>query len=173
MKKFLPMFRLLGLGEQEAHTYLSLLEYGTLGITELGEKTSLHRTQLYRVLPFLIELGLVVQTQTRKKKLYAPASPQVLQAAFDTIATQNSQNIAYLDKLYQNIDSKPTVIYEKWAKWVKHVFEDIVNSTQKMRCLLSYYFRNWYWFYQWKLSSKRLQRKKRQKGFGKICHHVE
>lgn len=131
MKKFLPMFRLLGLGEQEANIYLSLLEYGTLGITELGEKTSLHRTQLYRVLPFLIELGLILQTQNGKKKLYTPASPQVLQAAFDSIATQNSQNIAYLDKLYQNINSKPTVIYEKWAKGIKHVFEDIVNSTQK------------------------------------------
>ena len=131
MKKFLPMFRLLWLWEHEANIYLTLLENGQITITELADKTSLHRTQLYRMLPFLIESGYVIQTLVGKKKYYLPASPEVVQNAFESLASQNSQNIAYLQNLYNHLDKKLTVIYEKWAKGITGVFSDIVSSTQK------------------------------------------
>lgn len=131
MKKFLPMFRLLWLWEQDANIYLKLLENWALTITELSVKTQLHRTQLYRMLPFLIESGYVIQSMKGKKKYYLPASPEIVQNAFENLASQNSQNIAYLQNLYNHLDSKPTVIYEKWAKGITKVFSDIVSSTQK------------------------------------------
>lgn len=131
MKNFLPMFRLLWLGEHESNIYLKLLELGNITISELATATSLHRTQLYRILPFLIESGFVIQTKTGKKKYYSPASPEILKTAFDTIASQNNQNISYLQNLYNHLENKPVVIYEKWAKWITNVFSDIISSTQK------------------------------------------
>lgn len=131
MKNFIPMFRLLWLSDNESNIYLKLLEGGVCTIWELSKTTSLHRTQLYRILPFLIESGFVIQTLVWKKKYYSPASPSVFKNSLEEIIDKNKQNISQLQNLFNSLDNKPNVIYEKWAKWITNIFSDIVSSTKK------------------------------------------
>lgn len=131
MKNFIPLLKSIGLWENGANVYVALLEIGTCTISELSQKSQLHRTQLYRVLPFLIESGFIIQSFEWKKKYYSPGNPEIIEQAYQDFQEKNAQNIEYLKNIYNNLEKKPTIRYEKWAKWITKVFSDIVSSTKK------------------------------------------
>jgi sugar-specific transcriptional regulator TrmB len=70
MNKFILLFERLGIPEKTARTYLDLLEHGTSSIAEICLRTGLHRPEAYRILPHLMELGLVKETVRGKRKSY-------------------------------------------------------------------------------------------------------
>lgn len=129
MNKFIPLLEWIWLSKNSAIIYLNLLEYWKSTITELSTNSSLQRVQLYRLLPFLIELWLVIVSIKWKKKYYFPASPNKINEIYNQIQEANKWNITQLMEKYQNIEKKPNVIYNQWKKWIKNVFNDIIESS--------------------------------------------
>lgn len=59
MDKFITLFQRLGIPEKTAKIYLDLLTYGSSSISEMSQRTTLHRPEIYRALPYLQEEHLV------------------------------------------------------------------------------------------------------------------
>ncbi len=55
MKKYISLLKKLGLTEKESAIYVDLLENGSSSITDIVERTGLHRPEAYRFLPLLVE----------------------------------------------------------------------------------------------------------------------
>jgi sugar-specific transcriptional regulator TrmB len=131
MKKFINLFEWIWLSENSAIIYINLLEHWKSTITELSNYTTLHRVQLYRLLPNLIESWFVIITKKWNKKYYFPASPTKINDAYLEIQEKNKTCINLLLEKYNNIDKKPTVIYNEWKKWITSIFNDITESLKK------------------------------------------
>ena len=59
MDKFITLFQRIGIPEKTAKIYLDLLEYGSSSISDISQRTTLHRPEIYRSLPFLMGEHLV------------------------------------------------------------------------------------------------------------------
>jgi sugar-specific transcriptional regulator TrmB len=59
MEKYIKLFERIGIREKMTRIYLDLLEYGTSSIADICQRTELHRPEIYRSLPFLIESALI------------------------------------------------------------------------------------------------------------------
>lgn len=128
MKNFIPLLEWIGLSKNSAIIYLTLLEHWKLTITELTNKSLLHRVQIYRLLPYLIESWFIIVSKSWKKKYYFPANPSKINEAYIELQERNKWNIWKLVDIYQNLDRKPNVIYSEWKKWITTIFSDIVDT---------------------------------------------
>lgn len=131
MKKYLNLLKNIWLWEKSWIIYLSLLENGKSTIAEISNNTSLHRVEIYRLLPYLIESWLILVSLKWKRKYYSPTHPQKIQEIYEEIQKSNNESINQLSNMYSNLESKPNVIYSNWKKWITNVFSDIVNSLNK------------------------------------------
>jgi len=131
MKKYIPLLESIWLQKNSALIYLALLENWKSTITDIVNNTSLHRVQVYRLLPFLIESWFVLLTRKWKKKYYSPANPDIIHDTYKEIQERNKWSIERLSEIYANLDRKPTIIYNEWKKWIKSVFNDIIESSKK------------------------------------------
>lgn len=131
MEKFIPFLESIWLSKNSAKIYLTLLEYWKMSITELANKSLLHRVQIYRIMPELEELWLVLVSQKWKKKHFLPASPSKINDIYNEIQERNKWNIWFLLEKYSALDKKPNVVYMQWKKWITNIFNDIVNTSKK------------------------------------------
>lgn len=131
MKKYIWLLKSIWLSDKSAMIYLSLLEHGKSSIVDIQNDLSLHRVEIYRLLPYLIELGFVFVSLEWKRKYYSPANPEVINDIYREMQERNNSTIKVLQEKYSQIDKKPKILYSEWAKWIKHVFSDIVESQKK------------------------------------------
>lgn len=68
----------LGLSQNEAKIYLSLLNIGLCTVTKIADKTKLHRANVYDSIKKLIQRGLVSHIQQEKITLFEATNPQAL-----------------------------------------------------------------------------------------------
>ncbi len=73
----------LGLSQNEAKIYESLLEIGENTVSELSNRSKIHRRNIYDSMNRLIEKGLVFQVVGRGDKLYRPVEPNKLMELVD------------------------------------------------------------------------------------------
>lgn len=131
MKNFIPLLEWIWLQKNSAIIYLSLLESWKSTITDLSNNTLLHRVQLYRLLPFLIEEWFVFVSKVWKKKYYSPASPSKINEIYKEMEERNKWSINAMLEIYSKIDKKPNVIYTQGKKWITNIFNDIIDSQNK------------------------------------------
>lgn len=131
MKKYINLLHSVGLSEKASYIYISLLEHGKSSIADISTNTTLHRAEIYRILPSLIEDGFILVSLKWKRKLYSPAPPQKIEEIYLENLERNKRSIAELDNMYRQIENKPKVSYTKWKKGITQVFSDIVHSLNK------------------------------------------
>lgn len=128
MKKYLHLFSQIGIDEKMGKIYLFLLEHGRAPISDIAKFTGIHRVEIYRKLPYLLELWLIKEVPIGKRKFYLATSPQKLE---DMIvqAQENSERVIedLIDK-YGFIEKRPHVFYSEWVRSITAVFEDILTS---------------------------------------------
>ena len=69
-KNYLQLLQWIGLSENSANIYLNLVENGLSAISDITTQTWLHRMQIYRLLPYLVETGFVFEVLKGKRKFY-------------------------------------------------------------------------------------------------------
>jgi len=131
MKKYVNLLKNIWFSEKASIIYLSLLENWKSSIAEITNNTKLHRIEIYRLLPNLIESGFVLISLKWKRKNYSPVHPSKIEEIYNEQLNSNKNSINELTTMYSNIEEKPKVIYNNWKKWITHVFSDIVNSLNK------------------------------------------
>ena len=101
----------LGFDGDEIAVYASLVEFGSMSLSELSRKSKVERTALYRLIDPLQEKGLIIVQVENKRKIIQPAEISTIdriitqkQAALDEIKTEKSE----FKKMINNIAGKST-----------------------------------------------------------------
>ncbi|HSH17983.1 MAG TPA: helix-turn-helix domain-containing protein [Candidatus Saccharimonadales bacterium] len=98
-----------GLTPVQASTYLYLLEHGDTAPPVLATKLSLTRTNAYKVLDNLVELGLAFKTEVNKKNVYIAEDPIALSA----IVAAERNRVATLEENVRDAMHQLRATYEK------------------------------------------------------------
>jgi sugar-specific transcriptional regulator TrmB len=94
------IFSHLGLGDNEALVYQTLISFPCLSVAEIAKKTSLYRPSVYRTLATLSQKHLVVTTPKGKRVVYSAESPDSLKdLLFERFAFLEDE-IALLEKKF-------------------------------------------------------------------------
>ncbi len=131
MKKYINLLKNIGFSEKDSLIYLSLLQNWKSSIADITNNTNLHRIEIYRLLPNLLESGFVLVSLKWKRKYYSPAEPSKIEEIYLEQLNRNKNSILELSEMYSNIEKKPKLTYLNWDKWITYVFSDIVNSLKK------------------------------------------
>lgn len=131
MKKYIALLKWIWIPEKAGIIYLCLLEQWKSSISEIQNTTALHRVEIYRLLPLLIEEWFVLVWLKWKRKNYSPASPIKIQEAYNQMEENNRWSINHLIQKYSYLDKKPNITYSEWKKWITEVFNDIIDSQNK------------------------------------------
>ncbi len=78
MDETLSILQRIGLEEQEAKTYIALLDIGEGAAAKIAEKTGIGRVHMYQILAKLMDRGLVSFVIKNNVKYFIPANPEVL-----------------------------------------------------------------------------------------------
>lgn len=131
MDKFLTLFQRIGIPEKSAKIYLDLLEYGSSSISDISQRTTLHRPEIYRSLPFLIEEHLVEEIIKWKRSFYKALSPDRIETLIHEFEKKNEPIVQELKHQYERLEKNISVSYQEWRNSVSRVFGDIVDSLPK------------------------------------------
>ena len=131
MKKYINLLKNIGFSEKDSIIYLSLLQNWKSSIADITTNTNLHRIEIYRLLPNLLESGFILVSLKWKRKYYSPVDPSKIEEIYLEQLNNNKNSILELSEMYSNIEKKPKVTYLNWDKWMSYVFSDIVNSLKK------------------------------------------
>ena len=131
MKKYISLLKKLGLTEKESAIYVDLLENGSSSITDIVERTGLHRPEAYRFLPFLVEQGFVSETLVSKRRFYAAESPENIRNLLESLEKDVDTLLPELIGMHARTEKRPNVRYLEGKKAITYVFSDIVNTLKK------------------------------------------
>lgn len=131
MKRFLKILRTIWLNDEESSIYLNLLEYGISNITEISKYTKMHRTQVYRLLPNIIEQWFIFVVIKWKSKYYKPSNPEKINNIYQKMLENSKTDIDILKQKYINLEKKTSIIFNTWKKWIGNIYDDIVNTIPK------------------------------------------
>ena len=131
MKKYDSLLRRLGLSEKESTIYLDLLENGISSITDIVERTQLHRPEVYRYLPLLRENGFVTEVQRAKRRFFVPESPENIRHLLEHLGRDVDALLPDLIGMHARTEKRPNVKYMEGCKAISYVHEDVVNTLKK------------------------------------------
>jgi sugar-specific transcriptional regulator TrmB len=103
MNKFITLFERIGIGEKTARIYLDLLAHGDASIAEICKRTSLHRPEVYRFLPFLTEERLIEEILHGKRTLYRALSPIRIEEMIHEFEKRNAPLVSELRDKYEKL----------------------------------------------------------------------
>lgn len=125
------ILRKLGLSGHESEIYLALLELGPAQITQVSEKTTIHRPLIYKALPALLNKKLVTQSKRGKRTFYMAEPPNRLESLFDDLKIDFFEILPELEDQYSNNEFKPRIRFLEGKDGTKRIFDDIVRSLKK------------------------------------------
>lgn len=134
----------VGLTENEANVYLIVLRAGSATASEILEKTSIHRINLYDILERLQEKGLVSYAMICKRKAYEAVSPKRILE----IEEEKLNNIRKImpeleaQKSLNKISTEATIFKDKAG--IRKVLDEIATTKSHEFC----YFASGWGFYK-------------------------
>lgn len=121
----------LGLTKHESAIYLALLEMGTSNISQISEKTSIHRPLIYKAIPSLLEKKLITKTQKYKSVVFGAEPPNRLETLFDDLKIDFFETLPDLEDAYASSEKKPKIRFLEGKDGTKRIFDDVVRSLKK------------------------------------------
>ena len=125
------IFEKLGFTADQSLIYTSLLELGPSSISIIVRNTGLHRPTVYKLLPILIDRGLISVMPKGKYKIYIPESPEKLERLITELEDEFNIEIHSLMETYEARGKKPIVKFSEGEKAIKEMFSDVVHSLKK------------------------------------------
>lgn len=113
------VFQNLGLSQEYASIYLTLMKDGKLRIIDIAKNTGLPRTSCYDYIPRLISLGLIKEKQINKSRYYYVSNPDNLLQLLYKEKNDLNYNLNNLENNFNDLVS----LYEQ-----REVSSTIVNS---------------------------------------------
>ncbi len=128
MQKYINLLKWIWFNENATKIYISLLDNWPSSVLDIANYTHLHRVQIYRLLPYLIDWWFVLISKLWKRKIYNPAQPDIITQEYEKILKNQKGIIDELNNKYSNLTKKTNVIFKKWLKGIHNIYNDIVNT---------------------------------------------
>jgi len=128
MNKYTELLRGIWISGHSADLYISLIENGKSNIAELTQYTWLHRMQIYRLLPLLVEYWFIYESKIWKRKYYIPAHPEKIEHEYENKMKDNKQNLNELKEKFNNLGNNTNIVFKKWSTGIKNVYNDIIST---------------------------------------------
>lgn len=141
----LAIFKKLGLGDKEAHVYLSLLEHGASSVRNLAAITNLNRGTTYDILKKLQELGLASFFHKNTRQHFVAEDPEKFlklllnrEEELKKAGERIKELIPELKSLQEKGGDKPVTKFYEGRAGVRFILEDILSSVKDIK-LKEYY----------------------------------
>lgn len=123
----------LGLNENQADVYMTLLQMGSGRIQDIAKKSGVKRTTTYSILDALIQRGFVTYEQIKGHREYYIENPKkiptILDQEIESIKYQKNNVVDFLPELlslYNSHSTKPRIRTYEGLDGIKSVFEEIL-----------------------------------------------
>lgn len=114
----------LGLSPRESEIYLAALELGQSLPKHLAEKASVKRSTLYKLLPNLIERGLLSETVRGKRRYLVAEDPELFLEKKQADLKAAELLVPELRLLLATATTKPKIIFYEGVEGVKKIYLD-------------------------------------------------
>lgn len=114
----------LGLSDSEARIYTAALTTGESLPKHLAEKAEVKRPTLYKLLPELIEKGLLTETRKGKRRYLVAEDPEVYLDKKRAELVLAEQNVPGLRLLLQTATVKPKIVFYEGIEGLKKLYMD-------------------------------------------------
>jgi len=131
MKKYLHILSQLGLSEHASKIYIALLEWWSSSLSQITEATGLQRVQIYRTLPVLLDRGFIFVIQKWKRKIYSPASPDILKSEYKELQKNTFHVLDELSETYRNSENQTNIVFGEGKKAIENVYHDVLSTLPK------------------------------------------
>ncbi len=122
-----PELEMIGLSPNEAKVYETLLELGETSVTEISQRSNIHRRSIYDTLNRLLEKGLVYQIFQKKETLYRPVDPHKCLELLREKETIFKKIMPQLEGLYKKSPSKEAAFIYKGLEGYKNYLRDLAQ----------------------------------------------
>ncbi|HRY82612.1 MAG TPA: helix-turn-helix domain-containing protein [Candidatus Moranbacteria bacterium] len=130
-QKIIASIRNLGFSEKESKIYLACLELGAGSIQDIAVKAKVKRTTVYNFVEKLIQLGLVSQSQSGKRKLFIAESPEILEEIQKRNQNTLVESMPGLKKIFESEKFSTNFKYYRGKEGMKKIWLDALESKQK------------------------------------------
>ncbi len=120
----------LGLSQNEAKIYESLIEIGESTVSELSNRSKIHRRNIYDSMSRLIERGLVFQVIGRGDKLYKPVEPNKLMELVDEKRARLEKIMPALIDTYEKQPQLEAAYIYKGVEGFKNYLRDMLSTEE-------------------------------------------
>lgn len=122
----------LGLTDNEAKVYLTLLNNGPSAAGTITSKSGIHRRSVYDAIDRLIEKGLVGYMSSNNSKTYEATNPKQLLDIVKRKEDEVKSVIPSLEALYHQTKEKKETLFFRGKNGVKSIFEDQINQKKEI-----------------------------------------
>lgn len=177
--KYENILNKIWLSNEEARIYIDLLNHGESNILDISNRTSIHRPALYKIIPNLVETGLIWQIIKWKRKVFKAENPNNLKKLFDNLSNNFLNILPDLEEMHDSNNLKPNIRFFEWTKWFKIIFDDILDNLKDWDTYYRYSARNVFdrkyfptdynkiidekWIYRYLITSEKLASTKEKK----------
>lgn len=131
----------IGLNNNEAGTYLLLLKFDSVTVTQLSRSSSIHRVSLYGVLESLAQKGLASSYKKAGKTFFSAADPKHLLTYLDrerdeqvvrlnTLRGQIEESLPEFQSTTRRHGTKPKVRFYEGEKGMREAYEDTLTAKE-------------------------------------------
>jgi sugar-specific transcriptional regulator TrmB len=128
----------IGLSSLEAQVYLSLVTHGRMSVSLLSQDTGIYRPTIYRILPMLVENGLVSCIIVKKRKLYLAEDPSRLSKLITNKKNDLEAVLPDLSRMFGSIQTKPVISFYEGKKSIQHIYETMTDRLKKGEAFYRY-----------------------------------
>jgi sugar-specific transcriptional regulator TrmB len=126
----------------QAKVYLSIVQSGLIHVGEISKITKLHRQDVYKILPKLEKVGLIIKTLDKPFRVKAVPVERALNSLFSKEKKKANKRLAHLNanlkELTKAIENKQSKVEKREERWLiplitstkienveNHIFENV------------------------------------------------
>lgn len=129
--KYLHALERVGLSKDEALIYETLLSKGQLNILKLSQYTEIHRPGLYKLIPRMVNKGLVTEVKKGQRIEYSASSPNNLEPLVKTTQQTLENIVNNLNTEFSKKQIVPKIETYYGKEGIGRVFMDVVTTLNK------------------------------------------
>ncbi len=129
--KIIKVIEGLGLDNNEAKVYISLLELGEATVADISKKSMIRRTTIYPILERLKILNMVSQLKVRKHTKFIAEDPDKVLGQYKSRVEEFGGYVDFLKDIQGGKAKHPRVYFFDGAEGFKKIWKTIFESKSK------------------------------------------
>lgn len=117
----------VGLTENEAEIYLTLLKLGEVSIYKIAEHCKISRPNIYDIVKILVKKGLATFIIKNNKKYYRSVAPEKLLEIIKEKEKNLLDILAELNKIYETTKVRPVIEIFEEVEGLKTIMNDVIK----------------------------------------------